>query len=72
MKKVLLPLLLLLAVSVNAEENPVLTIEGGQIQGVLTDDHPDVYVYRGIPYAAPPILSGVMAKKLHSARTVYI
>ena len=94
MKKVLLPLLLLLAVSVNAEENPVLTIEGGQIQGVLTDDHPDVYVYRGIPYAAPPIgenrwkepqpvvpwkgvkmvtiLSGVMARKLHSARTVYI
>lgn len=36
-------------------QNPVLTIEGGQVQGVNTDDHPDVVVYRGIPYAAPPI-----------------
>ena len=35
-------------------ENPVLTIEGGQVQGVLSDV-PGVYVYRGIPYAAPPI-----------------
>lgn len=35
--------------------NPVLTIEGGQVQGVIADDHPDVFVYRGIPYAAPPI-----------------
>ena len=55
MKKLFLPLLLLVAVSANAAENPVLTIEGGQVQGVLTDDHPDVFVYRGIPYAAPPI-----------------
>ena len=45
----------MVAVSANAAENPVLTIEGGQVQGVLADDHPDVYVYRGIPYAAPPI-----------------
>jgi len=36
-------------------ENPVLSIEGGQVQGVFADDHQDVYVYRGIPYAAPPI-----------------
>jgi len=36
-------------------QNPVLTIEGGQVQGVTADDHPDVYVYRGIPYAAPPL-----------------
>ena len=55
MKKLLLPLLLLAAVSANAAENPVLTIEGGQVKGVFADDHPDVYVYRGIPYAAPPI-----------------
>ena len=55
MKKIFLPLLLLVAVSANAQNNPVLTIEGGQVQGVLADDHPDVYVYRGIPYAAPPI-----------------
>lgn len=34
--------------------NPVLTIEGGQVQGVKADID-GVYVYRGIPYAAPPI-----------------
>ena len=33
--------------------NPVLTIEGGQIQGVNTDIK-GVVVYKGIPYAAPP------------------
>ena len=55
MKKLFLPLLLLVAVSAHAAENPVLTIEGGQVKGILADDHPDVYVYRGIPYAAPPI-----------------
>lgn len=37
------------------QQKTVLTIEGGQVKGVLADDHPDVYVYRGIPYAAPPI-----------------
>ena len=55
MKNIFLSLLLLAAVSANAQNNPVLTIEGGQVQGVLADDHPDVFVYRGIPYAAPPI-----------------
>lgn len=34
--------------------NPVLTIEGGQVQGVKTDIK-GVTVFRGIPYAAPPI-----------------
>lgn len=38
----------------SAPEMPVLTIEGGQIQGVTTDIK-GVTVYRGIPYAAPPI-----------------
>ena len=33
---------------------PVLTIEGGQVQGVPTDI-PSVAVFRGIPYAAPPL-----------------
>ena len=37
-----------------SENNPVLTVEGGKIQGVK-DELPGVYVYRGIPYAAPPI-----------------
>lgn len=55
MKKLFLPILLMVTVSAHAAENPVLTIEGGQVQGVLADDHPDVFVYRGIPYAAPPI-----------------
>jgi len=36
--------------------NPVLTIEGGQVQGVKADIE-EVVVYRGIPYAAPPIKS---------------
>ena len=35
-------------------ESPVLTIEGGQVQGVPTETK-DVFVFRGIPYAAPPI-----------------
>ena len=34
--------------------NPILTVEGGQIQGVLTDST-QVMVYKGIPYAAPPV-----------------
>ena len=34
MKNIFLSLLLLAAVSANAQNNPVLTIEGGQVQGV--------------------------------------
>ena len=34
--------------------NPVLTIEGGQVQGVNAEIK-GVSVFRGIPYAAPPI-----------------
>jgi len=34
--------------------NPVLNIEGGQIQGV-TSNEPEVLVYKGVPYAAPPV-----------------
>jgi len=34
--------------------NPVLNVEGGQIQGVKLDTS-DVIVYRGVPYAAPPV-----------------
>ena len=55
MKKLvfLLPLLAFLGCSA-PKENPVLTIEGGQVQGVFAE-LPGVYVYRGIPYAAAPI-----------------
>lgn len=34
--------------------SPVLTIEGGQVQGVSTETK-GVFVFRGIPYAAAPI-----------------
>ncbi len=56
MKKLsILLVALALAACSTAPKNPVLTIEGGQIQGVVLDDAPGVTVYRGIPYAAPPI-----------------
>lgn len=45
---------LALLVGCAQENNPVLTIEGGRIQGVKAD-LPGVFVYRGIPYAAPPL-----------------
>ncbi|MBO4765563.1 MAG: carboxylesterase family protein [Bacteroidales bacterium] len=57
MKKLLMILLGVLAIAActKTSKNPILTIEGGQIQGVQLDDAPGVTVYRGIPYAAPPI-----------------
>ena len=56
MKKylILLCTLALAACTAQAPKSPVLTIEGGQIQGVPAD-LPGVTVFRGIPYAAPPI-----------------
>lgn len=42
-----------LTLQVNAEE-PVLTVSGGKIQGVPTQTK-DVFVYKGIPFAAPPV-----------------
>ena len=56
MKRIAIVLLAVLALfGCNKTVNtPVLTIEGGQIQGVTTDI-PGVLVYRGIPYAAAPI-----------------
>ena len=56
MKRLLLILTMLaLAGCSKVVNSPVLTIEGGQIQGVALDDAPGVTVFRGIPYAAPPI-----------------
>lgn len=58
MKKTLFPLfvaaLVLSGCSQQVAESttPVLQIEGGQVQGVLSDS---CVVYRGIPYAAPPV-----------------
>ena len=53
--KRLLPLLALAAlIAACHPANPVLTVSGGKIQGVLTDSS-NVLVYKGIPYAAPPV-----------------
>ncbi len=58
MKKnmLLLGLSLLMAACVSNQEttNPVLNIQGGQIQGVQLETS-NVIVYRGVPYAAPPV-----------------
>lgn len=56
MKKLLAiaAMMALVACQPSTNNNPVLTIEGGQVQGVNTDIK-GVTVYRGIPFAAPPI-----------------
>lgn len=46
--------LLLCTITSMAQTCPVLSITGGKVQGVTTDIS-GVWVYRGIPYAAPPI-----------------
>ena len=43
-----------LALAACAEKNPILTIDGGQVQGIK-GELKGVYIYKGIPYAAPPI-----------------
>lgn len=45
---------LLLAACKTETKCPVLSIEGGQVQGVTTDI-PGVLAFKGIPYAAPPV-----------------
>ena len=36
-----------------SDKNPVLSVEGGQVQGIQAET-PGVYIYRGIPFAAAP------------------
>ena len=62
MKKLcfLLPLMAIFGCSEAEKENPVLTVDGGQIVGVRVDCTYDgqactYFEYRGIPYAAAPI-----------------
>ena len=31
-----------------------VTVEGGKLQGVLTEN-PDIIIFKGVPYAAPPV-----------------
>ena len=52
--KLLAGLLLTATVAGCNKTCPILEIEGGKVQGVSTDIN-GVYVFRGIPYAAPPI-----------------
>ena len=56
MKRALIPVCVLAIAAACTQKpiNPVLTVEGGQIQGVPADIA-GVTVFRGIPYAAPPI-----------------
>ncbi|MFA6876303.1 MAG: carboxylesterase family protein, partial [Parabacteroides sp.] len=34
---------------------PVIKIDGGEISGVYSDKDPSIAIYKGIPYAAPPV-----------------
>ena len=54
MKRLLLALCAAALFAGCAQNSPVLTVEGGKIQGVNADIK-GVYVYRGIPYAAAPL-----------------
>lgn len=50
----ILSIILISITSRVAGENPVLKIEGGKVQGIPTKTA-GVYIYKGIPYAAPPV-----------------
>ena len=54
MKKTLLIALAGLMMAGCAQQNPVLTVTGGQIQGVESANQ-EVIVYKGVPFAAPPV-----------------
>lgn len=58
MKNLSFPALLFLSLTFSlaswSQSNPVLTIEGGQVKGVATPTK-GVIVYKGIPFAAPPV-----------------
>ena len=54
MKKALILALACIFMYSCAQKNPVLGVTGGQIQGVESEDG-EVLIYRGVPYAAPPV-----------------
>ena len=43
------------ATSADSGAAPVVTITGGRVRGLTMPGGPGVYVFRGLPYAAPPI-----------------
>ena len=54
MKRITLLAVTAVVMAACSGKNPVLTVEGGKVQGVPTET-PGVTVYKGIPYAAPPV-----------------
>ena len=46
--------LILLALAISCTQNPVLQVNGGKIQGIPSPKA-NVTVFKGIPYAAPPV-----------------
>ena len=54
MKRITLLAVTAVVLAACSGKNPVLTVEGGKVQGVPTET-PGVTVYKGIPYAAPPV-----------------
>ena len=38
-----------------AVDRAVMSVDGGDIRGAAADEQGDVWTYRGIPYAAPPV-----------------
>ena len=55
MKKVVIVVAFMAALLAGCKpQNPILEIEGGKVQGVETVTK-GVYVYKGIPFAAPPV-----------------
>lgn len=54
MKRILLFCATVLCLAACAPKYPILTVEGGRIQGVPTETK-GVTVYKGIPFAAPPV-----------------
>ena len=39
----------------DAAPNPIVRIESGRVQGVIQDGSPTLKIFRGIPFAAPPV-----------------
>jgi len=39
----------------DAASNPIVRIESGRVQGVIQDGSPTLKIFRGIPFAAPPV-----------------